>query len=137
MTRALLMTAALALGFAVAPSASACINDSEVENEEREFRSRYAQEEQGVQASNGLALPLALALGILAALYRNSIYDRTVNVATLEKGCRYRGEKMNVGSDTRLQVETRHLVATLESIIGRRSIGSAAFLRFFGFFLLS
>ncbi len=30
-----------------------------------------------------IAVPLALILGILAALYRNSIYDRTVNVVTL------------------------------------------------------
>lgn len=29
------------------------------------------------------AVPIALALGILAALYRNSIYDRVVNVVTL------------------------------------------------------
>jgi peptide/nickel transport system permease protein len=30
-----------------------------------------------------IAVPLALALGILAALYRNSFYDRTINVITL------------------------------------------------------
>lgn len=30
-----------------------------------------------------ISVPLALALGILAALYRNSIYDRSVNVVTL------------------------------------------------------
>ena len=30
-----------------------------------------------------IAVPLALALGILAALFRNSVYDRTVNVSTL------------------------------------------------------
>jgi peptide/nickel transport system permease protein len=30
-----------------------------------------------------ISVPLALALGILAALYRNSYYDRTVNVVTL------------------------------------------------------
>ncbi|NKB63293.1 MAG: ABC transporter permease subunit [Gammaproteobacteria bacterium] len=30
-----------------------------------------------------IAVPLALTLGVLAALYRNSIYDRTVNVVTL------------------------------------------------------
>jgi peptide/nickel transport system permease protein len=30
-----------------------------------------------------IAVPLALILGILAALYRNTIYDRTVNVVTL------------------------------------------------------
>lgn len=30
-----------------------------------------------------IAVPLALVLGILAALYRNTIYDRTVNVVTL------------------------------------------------------
>ena len=30
-----------------------------------------------------ISVPLALILGILAALYRNSIYDRTVNVVTL------------------------------------------------------
>lgn len=30
-----------------------------------------------------IAVPLALTLGILAALYRNSLYDRTVNVTTL------------------------------------------------------
>ncbi|MEM7194634.1 MAG: ABC transporter permease [Pseudomonadota bacterium] len=30
-----------------------------------------------------IAIPLALILGILAALYRNSLYDRTVNVVTL------------------------------------------------------
>lgn len=30
-----------------------------------------------------IALPIALGLGILAALYRNSIFDRTVNVAAL------------------------------------------------------
>ena len=30
-----------------------------------------------------IAIPLALALGILAALYRNSIYDRSVNAITL------------------------------------------------------
>ena len=30
-----------------------------------------------------LAVPLAVTLGVLAALYRNSIYDRTVNVVTL------------------------------------------------------
>ncbi len=30
-----------------------------------------------------ISVPLALLLGILAALYRNSIYDRTVNVVTL------------------------------------------------------
>lgn len=30
-----------------------------------------------------IAVPLALILGILAALYRNSLYDRTVNVVTL------------------------------------------------------
>ena len=30
-----------------------------------------------------IAVPLALVLGILAALYRNSFYDRTVNVITL------------------------------------------------------
>ncbi len=30
-----------------------------------------------------ISIPLALALGILAALYRNSYYDRTVNVITL------------------------------------------------------
>ncbi len=30
-----------------------------------------------------ISVPLALALGILAALYRNSFYDRTVNVVTL------------------------------------------------------
>ena len=30
-----------------------------------------------------ISVPLALVLGILAALYRNSIYDRTVNVVTL------------------------------------------------------
>jgi len=30
-----------------------------------------------------IAVPLALTLGILAALYRNSIYDRAVNVTTL------------------------------------------------------
>ncbi len=30
-----------------------------------------------------IAVPLALTLGILAALYRNSVYDRTVNVVTL------------------------------------------------------
>ena len=30
-----------------------------------------------------ISIPLALALGILAALYRNSLYDRTVNVFTL------------------------------------------------------
>ncbi len=30
-----------------------------------------------------IAVPLALMLGILAALYRNSYYDRTVNVVTL------------------------------------------------------
>ena len=30
-----------------------------------------------------IAVPLALVLGILAALYRNSYYDRTVNVLTL------------------------------------------------------
>ena len=30
-----------------------------------------------------IAVPIALALGITTALYRNSIYDRTVNTATL------------------------------------------------------
>jgi peptide/nickel transport system permease protein len=30
-----------------------------------------------------IAVPLSLALGVLAALYRNSIFDRVVNVATL------------------------------------------------------
>ncbi len=30
-----------------------------------------------------IAVPLAVILGILAALYRNSVYDRTVNVVTL------------------------------------------------------
>ena len=30
-----------------------------------------------------ISIPLALVLGILAALYRNSYYDRTVNVVTL------------------------------------------------------
>ena len=30
-----------------------------------------------------IAVPLALALGILAALYRNTLYDRAVNVVTL------------------------------------------------------
>jgi peptide/nickel transport system permease protein len=30
-----------------------------------------------------VAVPLALILGLLAALYRNSVFDRTVNVATL------------------------------------------------------
>ena len=30
-----------------------------------------------------IAVPLALTLGILAALYRNTLYDRTVNVVTL------------------------------------------------------
>jgi len=30
-----------------------------------------------------ISVPLALALGILAALYRNSIYDRVVNIVTL------------------------------------------------------
>ncbi len=30
-----------------------------------------------------ISVPLALALGILAALYRNSIYDRSVNIVTL------------------------------------------------------
>ena len=30
-----------------------------------------------------IAIPLALTLGILAALYRNSFYDRTVNVITI------------------------------------------------------
>ena len=30
-----------------------------------------------------IAVPLAVTLGVLAALYRNSIYDRTVNVVTL------------------------------------------------------
>jgi peptide/nickel transport system permease protein len=30
-----------------------------------------------------IAMPLALVLGVLAALYRNSFYDRTVNVVTL------------------------------------------------------
>lgn len=30
-----------------------------------------------------ISVPLALALGVLAALYRNSIYDRVVNVLTL------------------------------------------------------
>jgi len=30
-----------------------------------------------------ISIPLALVLGILAALYRNSVYDRTVNVITL------------------------------------------------------
>ncbi len=30
-----------------------------------------------------ISVPLALALGILAALYRNSLYDRSVNVVTL------------------------------------------------------
>ena len=30
-----------------------------------------------------ISIPLALGLGILAALYRNSLYDRTVNVFTL------------------------------------------------------
>ena len=30
-----------------------------------------------------ISVPLAVALGILAALYRNSIFDRTVNVVTL------------------------------------------------------
>ncbi len=30
-----------------------------------------------------IAVPLAVILGILAALYRNSLYDRTVNVVTL------------------------------------------------------
>jgi peptide/nickel transport system permease protein len=30
-----------------------------------------------------ISVPLAVALGILAALYRNSIYDRTVNIVTL------------------------------------------------------
>lgn len=30
-----------------------------------------------------IAVPIALALGILAALYRNSFYDRTINVVTL------------------------------------------------------
>lgn len=30
-----------------------------------------------------IALPIALTLGILAALYRNSVFDRTVNVAAL------------------------------------------------------
>ncbi len=30
-----------------------------------------------------IAVPLAVALGVLAALYRNSIFDRTVNVMTL------------------------------------------------------
>ena len=30
-----------------------------------------------------ISVPLALILGILAALYRNSVYDRTVNVVTL------------------------------------------------------
>jgi peptide/nickel transport system permease protein len=30
-----------------------------------------------------ISIPLALALGILAALYRNSYYDRTINVITL------------------------------------------------------
>ncbi len=35
----------------------------------------------GVAAA--IAIPLALTLGILAALYRNSVYDRAVNVTTL------------------------------------------------------
>ena len=30
-----------------------------------------------------IAVPLAVALGVLAALYRNSIFDRTINVVTL------------------------------------------------------
>jgi peptide/nickel transport system permease protein len=30
-----------------------------------------------------IAIPLALTLGILAALYRNSVYDRAVNITTL------------------------------------------------------
>ncbi len=30
-----------------------------------------------------ISVPLALVLGVLAALYRNSIYDRTVNIVTL------------------------------------------------------
>lgn len=30
-----------------------------------------------------ISVPIALTLGILAALYRNSVYDRTVNVVTL------------------------------------------------------
>lgn len=30
-----------------------------------------------------IAIPLALTLGILAALYRNSFYDRTVNIVTI------------------------------------------------------
>ncbi len=30
-----------------------------------------------------ISVPLALTLGILAALYRNSVYDRTVNIVTL------------------------------------------------------
>ena len=30
-----------------------------------------------------ISVPLALALGILAALYRNSLYDRSINVVTL------------------------------------------------------
>ena len=31
----------------------------------------------------GIAVPLALGLGILAALYRNSLYDRLINIITL------------------------------------------------------
>lgn len=30
-----------------------------------------------------ISVPLALSLGVLAALYRNSLFDRTINVATL------------------------------------------------------
>ena len=30
-----------------------------------------------------ISIPLALGLGILAALYRNTLYDRAVNVFTL------------------------------------------------------
>ncbi|QPC42878.1 ABC transporter permease [Kaustia mangrovi] len=30
-----------------------------------------------------IAVPLALALGLLAALYRNSLFDRTINIVTL------------------------------------------------------
>lgn len=53
---------------------------------------RQISELVGIRLSNTLflgglaaliAIPLALTLGILAALYRNSFYDRTVNIVTI------------------------------------------------------
>ena len=51
----------------------------------RRFLERMAEsDEERVAARSVLAdLPLSVFLGILAAIYRNSIYDKAVNVGTL------------------------------------------------------